>query len=185
MDVILTQRKEIFHAEKTEILSVAIKTSPFIQVDDTRARHVGKNGYCTVITNPVFTWFATSQSKSRINFLELLQGKEVCYLINETTIAYVREKGGVNAPFLVNALTAQSSMKFEDETSWGGYLQSVNISSDYQVRVVTEGALLAGLLAQGVPQNLGILSDDAGQFNILEHALCWIHEERHLKEVMP
>jgi hypothetical protein len=36
-------------------------------------------------------------------------------------------------------------------------------------------------------RNLIILSDDAGQFNIpmLTHALCWVHEERHLQKLMP
>lgn len=61
----------------------------------------------------------------------------------------------------------------------------MNISKDLEIRVVNEGALLSGLLAEGVPKDLGILSDDASHFDILEHALCWIHEERHLKAITP
>ena len=39
----------------------------------------------------------------------------------------------------------------------------------------------------GLNKDLVILSDDAGQFNIpfLTHALCWIHEERHIKKLIP
>ena len=66
--------------------------------------------------------------------------------------------------------------------AWEEHLKSLNISKDYEVRVATEAALLAGLLAQGVPRGLGILSDDAGQLNLLDHALCWIHEVRPLTE---
>lgn len=29
---------------------------------------------------------------------------------------------------------------------------------------------------------MGIMSDAAGQFNVLIHALCWIHEERHYRK---
>jgi hypothetical protein len=30
-----------------------------------------------------------------------------------------------------------------------------------------------------------ILSDDAGQFNVLQHALCWIHAERVFQRILP
>lgn len=185
LEAILTHRKQLFHKEKSDILSEGLKTSQFIQTDDTRARHAGKNGYCTVITNPVFTWFSTTHSKSRVNFFKLLQGENPSYLINETSIAYVKEKGGANSSFLETAFTLHTSMEFDNEVAWEEYLKSLNISKDYEMRVASEGALLAGLLAQGVPKELGVLSDDAGQFNILVHALCWIHEERHLKEIVP
>ena len=34
------------------------------------------------------------------------------------------------------------------------------------------------------PKSLVIVSDDAGQFNILMHALCWIHAERTLNKLI-
>lgn len=36
---------------------------------------------------------------------------------------------------------------------------------------------MGGLLAQGIPVNLAIISDDASQFNVFDHALCWIHAQ--------
>ncbi|MBB4189411.1 hypothetical protein GGE07_006093 [Sinorhizobium terangae] len=30
-----------------------------------------------------------------------------------------------------------------------------------------------------------IVSDDAGQFRVANHALCWIHAERLLQKLMP
>jgi len=30
-----------------------------------------------------------------------------------------------------------------------------------------------------------IVSDDAGQFNVLQHALCWIHAERVFQRILP
>jgi hypothetical protein len=29
------------------------------------------------------------------------------------------------------------------------------------------------------------VSDDAGQFNAFQHALCWIHAERDISRLMP
>ncbi len=35
-----------------------------------------------------------------------------------------------------------------------------------------------------VPEGLVIVSDDAGQFNILSHSLCWVHAERTLAKLI-
>ena len=51
--------------------------------------------------------------------------------------------------------------------------------------LATEAALLGTLYAQGLREDLVILSDDAGQFNILLHALCWIHTERLIHKLIP
>ena len=44
---------------------------------------------------------------------------------------------------------------------------------------------MGGLLAQGIPVTLSIVSDDAGQFNVFDHALCWIHAERIINRLIP
>lgn len=52
------------------------------------------------------------------------------------------------------------------------------------MRIVTEGALLGSVLKHGINPDLAIVSDDAGQFNILLHGLCWIHAERVLAKLI-
>ena len=52
------------------------------------------------------------------------------------------------------------------------------------MRIATEGALLGSVLSHEINPNLVIVSDDAGQFNILVHALCWIHAERILAKLV-
>jgi len=32
---------------------------------------------------------------------------------------------------------------------------------------------------------MGIVSDDAGQFNVFDHAWCWIHAERAINKLIP
>ena len=46
---ILTEQNEGFHLEKEGILCAGLDVSDYINVDDTGARHAGKNGYCTHI----------------------------------------------------------------------------------------------------------------------------------------
>jgi hypothetical protein len=53
---LITEGKERFHREKDEILQVGLRVSRHIHVDDTGARHQGKNGYVTHIGNEWFAW---------------------------------------------------------------------------------------------------------------------------------
>ena len=59
------------------------------------------------------------------------------------------------------------------------------MTSERHVRIATEGALLGSLIAHGVSPELGVLSDGAGQFDVLVHALCWLHVERPLERLVP
>ena len=54
-------------------------------------------------------------------------------------------------------------------TQW---LTEQAITGSRHQRIITEGALIGGLLKQGIPTNMAIISDDAGQFNVFDHALC-------------
>ena len=91
-EILVGGHKE-FHEEKDDILSAGIDVSSYVNVDDTGARHNGKNGYCTHIGNDLFAWFESTSSKSRINFLKLLQkGVGHGYVINEESIGYMRNQ---------------------------------------------------------------------------------------------
>jgi hypothetical protein len=53
------------------------------------------------------------------------------------------------------------------------------------VRIATEGALWGTIQAHGLLPETVIVSDDAGQFRLGEHALCWVHAERLLHKLVP
>ena len=46
------------------------------------------------------------------------------------------------------------------------------------MQIATEGAQWGSIHAHGFLHNAVVLSDDAGQFDIGQHALCWVHAER-------
>lgn len=180
---ILTESTECFHAEKDELLSAGINHSTYIHVDDTGSRHDGKNGYCTHIGNDAFAWFSSTQSKSRINFLELLRGPVVDYTINPAAIDYMRAQGLPQGP--LDLIGHSETKTFGDEKTWKVHLKRLKITHKRPIRIATEGALLGALSACGFPPDLVIISDDAGQFNILLHALCWIHANRVFQRILP
>jgi hypothetical protein len=84
---LLTDQQEDFVAEAQDVLRAGLETSPLVSVDDTGARHAGKNGFCTQIGNDWFTWFGTRSSKSRLNFLDLLRAGHTDYVLNDAAYA--------------------------------------------------------------------------------------------------
>src|SRR4051812_23771717 len=74
IDRILNQNKDDFHQEKEEVRAAGLEVSSYIGVDDTGARHDGHNGFCTAIGNDLFAYFESTDSKSRLNFLQVLRG---------------------------------------------------------------------------------------------------------------
>jgi len=176
ISAIITEDKEAFHAEKEALLRVGLHNSRYIHVDDTGARHKGKNGYCTHIGNEQFAYFASTDSKSRINFLALLRAGHQDYVLNDEALAYMRHQKLPKAP--LDSLAAQLPKTLSDKKQWLAYLEQQNITTPRHVRIATEAALLGSAIEHGVHPDLAIISDDAGQFDVLLHVLCWIHAER-------
>jgi hypothetical protein len=179
---ILTENKQSFHDEKAELLTAGLTTANYIQVDDTGARHDGKNGYCTHIGNEFFAYFESTDSKSRLNFLQVLRGAQRDYVINEVATAYWQKYALAAAT--IAALTA-GLRQFADAAAWNERLQALAITMPRLVRIFTEGALLGSLIEHGVSPDLVVLSDGAGQFHLLVHAACWVHAERPLSRMIP
>ena len=178
---LITEGKEQFHREKDDILRVGLRVSQYIHVDDTGARHQGKNGVCTHIGNELFAWFETTNSKSRINFLQLLRAGRSDYVLNGEALEYMAAQD--MPKHVLEKLSTVGDRTFSDEREWEAALKSWDIMRERHVRIATEGALLGAVL-QGVNPTLALMSDDAGQFNVLLHALCWIHAERLLAKLV-
>ncbi len=179
---ILTENHEVFHQEKDEVRAAGLAVSSYIGTDDTGARHQGKNGYCTVIGNDLFAYFESSDSKSRLNFLHVLQGSQHDYAINEAALAYWERQGLAAA---VVAELTQGPQEFVGDQAWQARLGELAITNERHVLMATEGALIGGLVARGVSPELAVLSDGAPQFVIFVHAGCWIHAERPLAKLVP
>jgi hypothetical protein len=180
---ILTEGKERFHEEKDEILRAGLEVSRYVNVDDTGARHAGNNGYCTHIGNEFFAWFQSTDSKSRINFLELLRAGHGDYLITSESIEYMDRQGLPKA--VLSLLSEDQDKMFVNQSQWEVHLEALGIHQPRHVKIATEGALIGSILTHGVSKDLVVISDDAGQYNVLLHGLCWIHAERTIHKIIP
>ena len=177
---LLNERHSVFHQEAQETLRAGLARAPWITVDDTGARHKMQNGVCTHIGNDHFAWFATTRSKNRLNFLDHLAAGDTAHLINAAAIAYMRTRKLPQTTIAV--LMAHADKRFADRAAWLAHLQRLAITTlkvrPGLVRIATEGAVWGCLTARGHLKTTVIVSDDAGQFNVGKHALCWVHAER-------
>ena len=180
---ILISCKAPFHEEKDALLTTGLALSSHVTVDDTGARHRGKNGYVTHIGNDFFAWFCTTESKSRINFLKLLRADHTDYRINDQALTYMKQQQLPKAP--LQHLHKHRGQSYANEAQWEAHLQCLGITRARHRRIATEGALLGSILAHGLSAELAIISDDAGQFNVLLHGLCWVHAERLVHKLIP
>lgn len=180
LDNLLILDKDVFHEEKAAVFEAGLSHSDYLNADDTGARHDGKNGVCTHIGSPLFSYFESTSSKSRINFLEILRGRHKDYLLSEEALLYAFEQG--ISEKTQEILDDNVDKRFRDKESWKGFLERAGITTEKDVRVATEAALLGSAVAHGLRPDMNLITDAAGQFNILIHSLCWVHEERHYRK---
>lgn len=176
-----------FRDEAVAALRTGLETADWISVDDTGARHQAKNGVCTQVGNDHFTWFCTTVSKSRLNFLQVLRAGHTDYQINDAAIAYMRARQ-LAGP-VIACLAQHAEHSFPDQAAWNAHLKRLGITDlkvqPNPVQIATEGAVWGSIQAHGFLKDTVILSDDAGQFNVGLHALCWVHAERLIHKLVP
>jgi hypothetical protein len=177
---LLIQGQQRFLDQARDVLRAGLAHAAWITVDDTGARHKAANGTCTQIGNDHFAWFGTTASKSRLNFLELLRAGHPDYVINAEALAYMRERALSGS--VIERLATHPEQHFPDPAAWQAHLERLGIAgltvTPDPVRIATEGALWGAIKAHGLLPQTVIVSDDAGQFAIGLHALCWVHAER-------
>jgi Transposase IS66 family len=177
---LLNAGQDAFLAEAREVLRAGLVAAGWISVDDTGARHQHRNLVCTQLGNEHFAAFATTASKSRLNFLEVLRAGYRDYVIDAEALAYMRQRA-LAGP-VIDRLAAHPERHFADEMTWLRHLERLGLTgltiTPDPVRIATEGAVWGSIKAHGLLPDTVILSDDAGQFALDRHALCWVHAER-------
>jgi hypothetical protein len=188
IDRLLTEGHEQFHEEKDALLPAARETSSYFQADDTGARHLGKNAYTTVIANPLFASFTTTESKSRVNFLKLLRAPHEEYVWSEDALSYAKAQGiSLELRARLAGAVRKGIRIFASDQAWERQLVAWKVRGEEPQRIVTEAALVGTLMHYDMYVGQPLVSDAAGQFKIsgFLHGLCWLHAERSLRKLVP
>lgn len=142
--------------------------------------------YATQIGGPNFTVFRTTPSKSRLNFLSLLRGNYQDCVLNDAAFDYLDQRYGTD-PSLLARLRTRASRLFANQVPFLHYLanKGIDIFDTEKIRPLAEAGIWGAIRHHGLIGNAIIVSDDAGQFRVSTHALCWVHSERLLQKLMP
>jgi hypothetical protein len=183
---LLTVKLETFRAEDEAVLKAGLGGA-YVTVDDTGARHAGKSGYATQIGSDRFCVFRTGPTKSRLAFLSRLCGGASLYVINDAALDYMRERG--LSQIVIDKFAAHKDRIFRSFDNWERHLQALGLTglevTPDPVMIAGEGALWGAIRHQGLLQDTVVVSDDAGQFRVGAHALCWVHAERLVHKLVP
>lgn len=185
---ILVNSEKLFTQEYQNIFQAGLKTAKYVQADDTGAIHQNKNGVCTHIGNELFSYFVTTDSKSRLNLFHIFNQNKHEYTINDTVRAYMKTKNQHESKVINAFLSQYHNQEFKGQETWNQLLQNFifdgKLITKGLKKSLTEGALYGSLIAQGYG-DLVFLSDAAPQFRVFNHAGCWVHAIRSINNLIP
>jgi hypothetical protein len=179
---ILLNEAEDYSKVSEAILTVGLKEASYIRTDDTGEKHQHKSSYCTHIGGKYFSYYTTSFSKSRENFLRiLLQGKEG-YHINDAMIWHLFQSGVKDD--VLNLFEEHRGKVYRSRKGMNRLLNELDLNAK-KIRQQCMEAGLVGFITDTIlkPGQI-LLSDRAGQFALFDHAGCWVHMERPLRKII-
>jgi hypothetical protein len=101
-------------------------------------------------------------------------------VINAEALAYMCQRA-LAGPVIAR-LAKHRRKSFPDRAAWTAHLDRLGISAlkvnPDPALIATEGASWGSIKAHSFLPNTVIVSDDARQFNVGQHGLCWVHAER-------
>jgi hypothetical protein len=184
----LVKDQDVFHTEKQEMCEAGLASSPFQHIDQTGTRVNGENQNCTIVCNPVYTNYNTTPHKDRVSVLDaLLNGRARCFRLNEEALGYLESVPLSKA--MRTWLAAERSDQDLDEETFVKRLDTrwPNLATQQRQAILSAAAVAAYHANEDIPLVQLLICDDAPQFNYIaeELALCWVHEGRHYKKLIP
>ena len=185
---LLIKDQAAFHGEKEALYQAGLASSPWQHLDDTSTRVNGQNGYCHIVCNPLYTAYFTTAAKDRLTIIDVLTNhRPRRFLVNAEALGYLevwglstvrrRQMGQLPSGMIMDDVTMQAVL----ETHLPG------VGPQQRKWILDATAVAAYHADVEFPVVRLLVCDDAPQFTLVteELALCWVHEGRHYKKLMP
>lgn len=185
---LLTKGHGRFHAEKDALYEAGLRGSPWQHLDDTGTRVNGQNYHCHIVDNPLHTTYLTTAAKDRLTVIDVLRnGQPRTFRLNEEALGYLEIAG-------VSGVTRQKLTHLtRDQELDAALLQHLlaehlpKLGAQTRKWIVAATAVAAYHAQTEFPVVRLLICDGALQFTWVteELALCWVHEGRHYKKLVP
>ena len=185
----LIKDQDLFHAESAAVVQAGLESSPWQHLDSTGTRVNGINQHCHVLCNQLYTFYCTTPAKDRRSYLRvLLGGADPSFRMGELALAVMEQLkvGPKWSDQLATVLAADQDFS-EEQIDLLLDLGLPKLGPKVRKDIKDALAIAACRTQVTYPIVRLLLCDDAPQFNwlTLELALCWIHEFRHYKKLVP
>jgi hypothetical protein len=185
---LLIKDQAAFHTEKDAVYQAGLASSPWQHLDDTSTRVNGQNGYCHIVCNPLYTAYFTTTAKDRLTVIDVLtNSRPRRFVVNAEALGYV-EASGLSA-VRCRQLAQLADEVIMDEAQMQALLEThlPGLGPQQRKWILDATAVAAYHADVEVPVVRLLVCDDAPQFPLIteELALCWVHEGRHYKKLMP
>ncbi len=189
---ILLSNGDMMIAESADILRSGLEQIPYTQSDGTKGWQAGQGMSTQIICTPYYSVYHTMSSKSKANIIWALQGKignsiPLLYdklaleLLNDSKVPKKDQK------LLRQLLTLNQNYSLEEFESLLAK-QAPHLLEKVSYPKVQECLSLAYYLTQTTFPKVQCFITDAGpEYTKIApyQALCWLHEERHYKKIIP
>jgi len=185
---LLIKDHTVFHAEKAALYQTGLASSPWQHLDDTSTRVNGQNGYCHIVCNPLYTAYFTTATKDRLTVIDVLTNHRPRHFLINAEALDILEACGLSAVrrrqvalLLGETIMADATMQALLEAHLPGL-------GPQQRRWILDATAVAAYHADlEFPVVRLLVCDAAPQFTLVteELALCWVHEGRHYKKLLP
>ena len=189
---ILLSNKDMVVKECREILRAGLERIPFAQMDGTKSWEKGKGKSTQIISTPWYSLYYTMDSKSKIDIIWALQGKvgdspPLCYndlsirLLADSTVAkkderLIEQLLNKNQVYSLEQLEVLLKKEGVDLVQKASYPKLLEILALGHYLTQTEFPIVQDLICDAGPEYTGIAT---------HLGLCWLHEERHYKKMIP
>lgn len=189
---VLLSNREVMEQEAKEILRNGLLQIPYAQMDGTKSTEAGKGKATQVICTEYYTVYQTMCSKSRAHVIGALQAKrdnDVPLLYDQQGIA---DLANSKVPKKDQRLLAQL-LELDRNYTIIEFEALLRDKANHLLLKRSHSDVLAILAARyyltqtDFPIVQTLLTDAGHEYgNIaLYQALCWIHEDRHFKKMLP
>ncbi|MCP4160128.1 MAG: transposase [Deltaproteobacteria bacterium] len=181
---------DVFHQEKAQIYQASLECSSYQQIDDTGSRVNGQNYYTQIVCNPLATVFFTTKRKDRLTILDVLRNFESrSFLFNDETFSLL-EQLKVPKKLIILLDKVEKNTAFNEQQmheTLNNLFPDPNKGKLNRTRIMEASAIAYYHQGIDMPIVKVLLCDDAKQFKLItdELSLCWVHDGRHYKRLMP
>lgn len=182
-----TKGYDFFHQEKSELFLAGLASGSYQQIDDTGARVNGENQYTHVLCSPYYSAYFTTKRKDRLTVLAILRNFAPPEFLYNSHAIRLLEAFKLSKKFLRLVDEHIEKETVFDELSFDALVNTFDAGPQQRTRLKEACAIAAYRQQTQYPIIETLVCDDAPQFKRLTQnlALCWVHDGRHYKKLLP